>query len=295
MTKAKTPRTNCGNCGNGAPALATNSCTNTLTMKAAKGAPKTANSSPRCSRMPTSASSIACCSGRSTASPEKAWSRPSCTCNGWLPTAWDSTVTQSRTWPPTTSLCAISCSPCWPRWPRSRPRRLANAPEPGWLEPRRRASASDAQASPLNYGSKSLSESRQAKHPMPSPKHSASTGTQQPNTADSQGPSGLDFIREFQCTNRFQKRQEHIMIRASGKPRHICHSCRKQLKQLFFFFHVAIMSRSSADLLVNKSVLFDPLKCLNKCVIRCDRPLNFRGFPDALERLDKRIIRCARA
>jgi len=69
----------------------------------------------------------------------------------------------------------------------------------------------------------------------------------------------------------------HITIRASGKPRHICHSCRKQLKQLFFFFHVAIMSRSSADLLVNKSVLFDPLKCLDKCVIRCDRPLNFRG------------------
>jgi hypothetical protein len=52
----------------------------------------------------------------------------------------------------------------------------------------------DAQASPLNYGSKSLSESRQAKHPMPSPKHSASTGTQQPNTADSQGPAGLDFM-----------------------------------------------------------------------------------------------------
>jgi hypothetical protein len=25
---------------------------------------------------------------------------------------------------------------------------------------------------------------------MPSPKHSASTGTQQPNTADSQGPDG---------------------------------------------------------------------------------------------------------
>src|SRR5262245_7024365 len=73
MTKAKTPRTNCGNCGNGAPALATNSCTNTLTMKAVKRAPKTANSSPRCSRMPTSASSIACCSGRSIASPAKAW------------------------------------------------------------------------------------------------------------------------------------------------------------------------------------------------------------------------------
>src|SRR5262249_24210997 len=59
----------------------------------------------RCLRMPTSASSIASYSGRSTASPAKAWCRPSCTCNGWLPTAWDSTVTQSRTWPPTTSLC----------------------------------------------------------------------------------------------------------------------------------------------------------------------------------------------
>jgi DNA invertase Pin-like site-specific DNA recombinase len=101
--------------------------------------------------------------------------------------------------------------------------------------------------------------------------------TQQPNTADSQGPSGLDFINEFQCTNRLQKRQEHIMIRASGKRRHICHSCRKQLKQLFFFFHVAIMSRSSADLLVNKSVLFDPLKCLDKRIIRCARALNFSG------------------
>src|SRR5262245_29110843 len=88
-------------------------------------------------------------------------------------------------------------------------RRKRRKPEPGWLEPRRRASALDAQASPLNYGSKSLSESRQAKHPMPSPKHSASTGTQQPNTADSQGPADLDFINEFQCTNRFQKRQEH--------------------------------------------------------------------------------------
>src|SRR5262249_17992730 len=32
-----------------------------------------------------------------------------------------------------------------------------------------------------------------------SPKHSASTGTQQPNTADSQGPADLDFINEFQC------------------------------------------------------------------------------------------------
>src|SRR6516225_3642589 len=53
----------------------------------------------------------------------EAWSRPSCTCKGWLPTAWDSTVTQSRTWPPIMSSCAISCSPYWPRWPRSRRRR----------------------------------------------------------------------------------------------------------------------------------------------------------------------------
>src|SRR5262245_36979853 len=87
--------------------------------------------------------------------------------------------------------------------------KAARAHITGWLEPRRRASALDALASPLNYGSKSLSESRQAKHPMPSPKHSASTGIQQPNTADSQGPADLDFINEFQCTNRFQKRQEH--------------------------------------------------------------------------------------
>jgi hypothetical protein len=43
------------------------------------------------------------------------------------------------------------------------------------------------------------------------------------------------------------------------------------LKQLFFFFHVAIMSRSSADLLVNKSVLFDPLE-------RPDKPAYHPGL-----------------
>ena len=28
---------------------------------------------------------------------------------------------------------------------------------------------------------------------------------------------------------------------------------------------------------------FDPLKCLDKCVIRCDRPLNFRGCERRIE------------
>jgi hypothetical protein len=52
-----------------------------LTVKAAERALKTASNSLRCSRMLTSASSIACYSGRSTASPAKAWCRPSCICS----------------------------------------------------------------------------------------------------------------------------------------------------------------------------------------------------------------------
>jgi DeoR/GlpR family transcriptional regulator of sugar metabolism len=39
---------------------------------------------------------------------------------------------------------------------------------------------------------------------MPSPKHSASTGTQQPNTADSQGPADLDFIMNFNAQIAFK-------------------------------------------------------------------------------------------
>src|SRR5262249_25576802 len=84
------------------------------------------------------------------------------------------------------------------------------------ISERTRAGMARAQAQGKRIGrptiAPTLSESRQAKHPMPSPKHSASTGTQQPNTADSQGPAGLDFINAFQCTNRFQKRQEHTSL-----------------------------------------------------------------------------------
>src|SRR5258708_39411330 len=57
--------------------MATSWCTSTLTMKAAGRAPRTASNSLRCSRMPTSASSIACYSGPWTASPAKAWCRRS--------------------------------------------------------------------------------------------------------------------------------------------------------------------------------------------------------------------------
>jgi DeoR/GlpR family transcriptional regulator of sugar metabolism len=53
---------------------------------------------------------------------------------------------------------------------------------------------------------------------MPSPKHSASTGTQQPNTADSRGPSGLDFLTNFNAQIAFKSgKSTHHDPGISGK------------------------------------------------------------------------------
>src|SRR5215831_1423492 len=62
--------------------------------------------------------------------------------------------------------CA-SCSPCWPHWPSSRRRKYPSAPEPAWLEPRHRASASVGQAFHTSRERRSLSEARQARRPTP--------------------------------------------------------------------------------------------------------------------------------
>src|SRR5260370_23788691 len=52
---------------------------NTSSMSQAGRAPSAAHNSPGCSRMQTAASSISCCSGRSTAFRARGWCKRSCT------------------------------------------------------------------------------------------------------------------------------------------------------------------------------------------------------------------------
>jgi hypothetical protein len=50
---------------------------------------------------------------------------------------------------------------------------------------------------------------------MPSPKHSASTGTQQPNTADSKALLILISLTNFNAQSLSKAARAHITIRAS--------------------------------------------------------------------------------
>src|SRR5262249_9015328 len=107
-----------------------------VTRKTVGTAPTAASSLPRYFKKPTGPNSDSYCSGHSTASPARGWCRPSCTCNVSTDVAWAFTAIPNRTWPPTMSLCAISYSPCWPRWQKWSRRKSGSELAPVWPAPK---------------------------------------------------------------------------------------------------------------------------------------------------------------